>query len=367
MSTSVSKPSLDDQLSAATSLGEDLIARGWAPDGFPVIPPSRDRVARMLVANDAQRDQLVAVVPPRGGLATMEVIAANCVMAGCQDEYMSVVVSALRAMSAPPFGLAQVQATTHVCAPLAIVNGPVRDRLGMNSGAGLFGPGNRANATMGRAIRLVLMSVGGGVPVQGDRSTFGHPGKYTFCVAEAEEASPWEPLSVTRGFPADQDVVTMIACEAPRSISDHPSETGEAILLTIAGSLADKGHNNAYLMGQIVVVIGVEHARTLGRDGWTRADVQQFLFDHARMPVSYLREGGLYGIQVWPEWVDQDDPDALVPVVECPEDLIVLVGGGEAGRFSALLPGWGSNSISVSTPIGVSGELACSLEGGGRC
>lgn len=367
MATGALTEDAQELLRAATDLSESLYARGWAADGLPVVPPARDLVDRMLEANDADPHQLLLVVPPRGGLATMEVVAANCVMAGCRDDYFPVVVSALRAMSSPPFGIAQVQATTHLCAPLAIINGPIRERLGMNWGAGMFGPGNRANATIGRAIRLVLLNTGGGLPVTGDRSTFGHPGKYTYCVAEAEESSPWEPLAASRGFAEGGDVVTVFACEAPRSISDHPSETGEGILRTLADSMADKGHNNAYLMGQLGVVIGVEHARTLGEGGWSRRDVQDFLWEKARLPISTLREGGLWGIHVWPDWVDTDDPDALAPMVAEPEDLIVFVGGGEAGRFSALLHGWGSNSVSVSTPIGVSGELACRLEGGGRC
>lgn len=352
---------------AVNRLMESAYQQGWAADGLPVMPPTRSRVDAMLAHFGADPQQVIGIIPPRGGIASMEAIAANCVMAGCLDEYFPVVVSALRAMAAPPFGLAQVQATTHLSAPLAIVNGPIRQQLAMNAGAGLFGPGNRANATIGRAIRLVLMNIGGGIPVRGDRSTFGHPGKYTYCVAEAEEESPWEPLSATRGFSVGSDVVTMIACEAPQSVSDHPSDTGAGILRTIAGSLADKGHNNAYLMGQMVVVVGVEHARTLAKEGWTRSDVQIFLHEHARMPISYLREGGLWGIQTWPRWVDQDDPDAMAPVVERPEDFLIFVAGGEAGRFSLIMPGWGSNSVSVSAPIEVSGEVVCRIEGGGRC
>lgn len=357
----------DQILQTVDRLMESAYERGWAADGLPVVLPTRSRVGSMLAQHTADPQQVIAVIPPRGGIASMEGIAANCVMAGCLDEYFPVVVSALRALAAPPFGLAQVQATTHLSAPLAIVNGPIRNRLGMNSGAGLFGPGNRANATIGRAIRLVLMNIGGGIPVRGDRSTFGHPGKYTYCVAEAEEESPWEPLSATRAFPAGSDVITMIACEAPQSISDHPSDTGKGILRTIAGSLADKGHNNAYLMGQMVVVVGVEHARSLAKEGWTRRDVQIFLHEHARMPISYLREGGLWGIQTWPCSVNQDDPDAMAPVVEHPEDFLIFVAGGEAGRFSLMMPGWGSNSVSVSAPIEVSGEVVCRIEGGGRC
>lgn len=356
-----------EEFNESADLAEVMYEVGWAADGLPVVAPTRQRIDKMLEANSASPLQIVAVVPPRGGLATMKVIAANCVMAGCRDDFFPLVISALRAMSAPPFGLAQVQATTHVCAPLTIVNGPIRRQIGMNSGAGLFGPGNRANATIGRAIRLILLNVGGGLPQTGDRSTFGHPGKYSFCIAEAEEDSPWEPLAASRGFQAGEDVVTLIACEAPRSVSDHPSRTGEGILRTLAGSIADKGHNNAYLMGQIVVVVGLEHAHTLGQEGWSRSDVQEFLFSEARLSVSYLQQGGLFGIQTWPDWVDQEDPKALVPMVARPEDFLMLVAGGEAGRFSVILPGWGSNSVSVSSPVGVSGELACRIEGGGRC
>lgn len=356
-----------DLMPEVDGLLDAMYEEGWNVDGLPCVPPTRRRVEQMLTTNEADPEQLIAVLPPRGGLATMRTVAANCVMAGCRDDYFPVVVSAVRALGAPAFGLAQVQATTHLCAPLAIVNGPIRRRIGMNCGAGLFGPGNRANATIGRAIRLVLMNVGGGVPVSGDRSTLGHPGKYTFCVAEAEEDSPWEPFSVSRGLAAGDDAVTMFAAEAPRSVSDHPSETGAGVLQTFAESIADKGHNNAYLMGQIALVVGLEHARTLARDGWTRQDVQEYLFQQARLPIGRLRHGGLWGIQVWPRWVDQDDDHALAPMVARPEDFLVLVAGGEAGRFSGLLPGWGLNSVSVTTPIGVSGAVACAVEGGGAC
>ena len=356
-----------DLLDHMSELAESLYERGWASDGLAVIPPTRRLVDSMLDSARADSDQLVAVIPPRGGLATLRTIAANAVMAGCRPEYFPVVVAAIRAMNAAPFGLSQIQATTHTSAPLAIVNGPIRHKLGMNSGAGLFGPGNRANATIGRAIRLILLNVGGGLPVSGDRSTFGHPGKYTFCIAENEEASPWPALSATRGFSREEDVVTLIACEAPRSVADHSSEDGRGILRTIAGSLADKGHNNAYLMGEIVVVIGLEHAKTLAAEGWSKKDVQQFLFENARMPVSWLREGGLYGIEVWPKWIDRSDPEQRVPVVDTPDRFIVLVAGGEAGRFSAIMPGWGHLSVSVSAPIDVTGHLMCRIEGGGQC
>ncbi len=338
-----------------------------AVDGLPAILPTEERVRKMLSANRAKADILIAIVPPRGGMATMETVAANCVMAGCRDDYFPVVVSALRAMATPSFGLAQVQATTHVCAPLAIVNGPIRHKVGLNGGTGLFGPGNRANATIGRAIRLVLMNIGGGLPVSGDRSTFGHPGKYTYCVAELEEASPWGPLSTYRGFSPQDNVVTVIACEAPRSVSDHPSKTGEGILETIADSIAVKGHNNAYLMGEMVVLIGVEHAHTLAKEGWSRQDVQRFLFEHARMPMRELVHGGLMGIEEWPDWVDRENPETLVPMVAKPEGYILFVGGGEAGRFSLIMPGWGSNSVSVGAPIEVYHRKVCRLEGGGQC
>ncbi|MER3419161.1 MAG: hypothetical protein C4290_00950 [Chloroflexota bacterium] len=189
------------------------------------------------------------MLPPRQGEATVERIAINAVMAGCRPEYLPVVIAAVEAMADPDFNLDGVQATTHPVAPLVIVNGPAARELGINCGYNCYGQGTRANATIGRAIRLILMNIGGGLPGTGDRSTQGSPAKYSYCVAENEDANPWEPLHVERGYSRDTSTVTVIGCEGPHNIQEHYSNTGEGILLTITGAMGQAGSNNILRYG----------------------------------------------------------------------------------------------------------------------
>ncbi len=325
---------------------ELFYSKGWT-DGLPVIPPTEDKVEAMLRTVERDPGEVVGLVAPRFGKATLEKIAINAVMAGCLPEYFPVVVAAVEAVTDEAFNLNGIQATTHVSAPLLIVNGPVRRALDINGGPNCFGQGWRANATIGRALRLVLINLGGGYPGRTDKACFGHPGKYTYCVAENEEASPWEPLHVERGLKAGESAVTVFGCEAPHSVADHISATGRGILATVADSMATRGNNNMYRGGEMAVVIGPEHAETLRAEGWSRADVKQFLFDTARRPLRELKGGGeFYGEKTfevyWPKWVDRNDENARVPVVRQPQDLIVFVAGGSVGRFSAVIPGWGA-------------------------
>ena len=196
------------------------LERGWS-DGLPITPPTPERVAAMLAASNLEPQQVVAQLPPNWGDATVERLAVNAVMAGCLPDYLPVIVAGVSAMSDPAFNLYAVQATTHSCAPLFIVNGPIRAQLGLNSGSGAYGPGWRANAAIGRAVRLALLNIGGGYPGIGDMSTQGAPSKYTYCVAENEEANPWTPLHVERGFAPEQSTVTVLAGEPPHNINDH--------------------------------------------------------------------------------------------------------------------------------------------------
>ena len=320
--------------------------KGWT-DGLPVIPPTEEKVEAMLRAVERDPGEVVGLVAPRFGKATLEKIAVNAVMAGCLPAYFPVVVAAVEAATDEAFNLNGIQATTHVSAPLLIVNGPVRRALDINGGPNCFGQGWRANATIGRALRLVLINIGGGYPGRTDKACLGHPGKYSYCVAENEEASPWEPLHVERGLAAGDSAVTVFGCEAPHSVTDHVSGTGRGILATVADTMATRGNNNMYRAGEMAVVIGPEHAETLRAEGWSKADVRQFLFDTARRPLRDLRDGGeFYGDKTfdlyWPRWVDRADDDARIPVVRGPQDLIVFVAGGSVGRFSAVLPGWGA-------------------------
>ena len=327
--------------------------QGWT-DGLPVVPPTEDRVAAMLEAAGGEPDEVLCRVAPRWGEATRLKVAVNAVMAGCRPEYFPLLRAALRALCDERFNLNGVQATTHVCAPLTIVNGPVAKRLGLNAGANVFGQGFRANATIGRAIRLILTNIGGGVPGVLDKSTFGHPGKYTYCIAENEDASPWEPLHLERGLSRDASAVTVFAAEAPHSVTNHISNDAYGILTSCADTMATMGCNNAYVMGEFLVAIGPEHAAAIAADGWTKDDVRSFLYEHARQPMGKLRFHGRYGNiynRHWPRWLDRTRDDEMVPVVRRPEDILLIVAGGSEGRFSVCVPGWGefgSRSVTVA-------------------
>src|SRR5438093_7230659 len=250
---------LDDDYPAINEL---YVERGWT-DGLPIVPPTAERVAEFVRRTERDRHEVVAVLPPRQGEATIEKLAINAVMAGCRPEYFPIVVAAVEAVSQPPFNLDAVQATTHPVAPLLIVNGPIAREIGLNGSYNAFGQGFRANVTIGRALRLVLMNVGGGLPGSGDRATQGNPAKIAYCVAENEAENPWEPLHVEAGLPADASVVTAFGCEGPHNIQDHFSATGLGILLTVAGAMGQGGSNNLLGRGWPLLSLGPEHAATI--------------------------------------------------------------------------------------------------------
>jgi hypothetical protein len=249
------------------------LKRGWS-DGLPVVPPTPERVESMLAAAGLDSQDVVAEIPPNWGAATIEKLAINAVMAGCLPQYLPVLIAVVEAMRDPTFNLYAVQATTHPCAPLIIVNGPIRESLGLNSSSGCYGLGWRANATIGRAVRLTLLNVGGARPGAGDMSTQGAPSKYSYCVAENEEQNPWEPLHVERGFRPGQNTVTVVAGEPPHNINDHTSQAAEEVLTIIAGAMAVTGANNAYTGGETLVALGPEHAATIAKDGFTKQDIR---------------------------------------------------------------------------------------------
>jgi hypothetical protein len=264
-------------------------------------------------------------------------------MAGCRPEYFPLVLLALEAMCEEPFNLYGIQATTHPCAPLVIVNGPVARELGINAAHNVFGPGVQANATIGRAIRFALINIGGAIPQIGDMATVGSPTKYTYCVAENEAASPWEPLHVERGFPAQASTVTVVAAEGPHNINDHESTTAEGILKMVAGTMAITGANDVYYDdAQPLVAFGPEHAATVAAGGFSKAQVKQFLFEHARLPLGkFSRENIDRRFRVkFAERYATADLDALVPIAQRAEDIGVIVLGG-AGKHSAFIPTFG--------------------------
>lgn len=312
------------------ALLEAFLERGWS-DGLPLVPPTEDRVRAMLGGVDPARS--LGPMPPLWREATLEVLAVNAVMAGCRPEDFPVVVAAVEAMLDPAFNLYGVQATTHPVAPLVIVHGPYGRRIGVHAGSGCFGPGFRANATIGRAVRLILMNVGGAWPGRHDMATQGSPAKFSYCIGEHAEASPWGPLY-------DGDWVTVFGGEAPHNVNDHCSTTAAGVLTTIAHTAVTLGSNVGWYLAQsqLLIVLGPEHARTIAGDGLSRADVQRFIYEHARLPLGTLKLGGMWGMQDWPPWMMAlRDDRARPPRVPSPEDVLVVVAGGP-GKHSSVVP-----------------------------
>jgi hypothetical protein len=328
---------------------EYCFERGWT-DGLPVVPPTPERVDAMLAGTSLSRGTVVAKIPPAWSEATVEKIAINCVMAGCLPSYLRVVLAAVRAMTAPALNLNGMQCSTHLSTPLVVVNGPIREEIGLNSGPNVFGQGWRANASIGRAVKLILTNIGRAIPGVTDKATLGHPGKYTYCIAENEESSPWEPLHVERGLARTQSAVTVFGCEAPHNVNNQASSTARDLCLTIADTMATLGKNMLYAQGEVMVVLCPSHAETIAGDGWSKQHVKEFLYEKARKPVRLCKLGGLYGREVhrnfWPRWVSREDDDEMVPLVRRPSEITIVIAGG-AGRHSAFLPGWATPSVTV--------------------
>ncbi|MGE4304940.1 MAG: hypothetical protein AB7E24_13030 [Novosphingobium sp.] len=318
-------------------------------DGLPVIPPTPDRVARMLEGIGRDPAQSLGTMGPAYGQATIEKIAVNAVMAGCRPEYLPVLVAAVEAMVEYEFNLYGINATTHPVTPMLVVNGPAAERLRINSGYNCMGQGWRANATIGRAIRLILVNIAGGTPGKGDRATHGTPAKFSFCLAENELASPWPPLHVRRGFAPDVSTVTVHASEAPHEINNHTSEDGAGILRTFAHAISTVGHNNSYLgRGEVAICIGPEHGETIARDGLGIADIQEYLFAHAGNRRSELLAIGRDNFDAMAPF-DASEADPFVGLVEKAEDYLLFVAGG-VGKHSMAMPSFGL-SRSVTKPI----------------
>jgi hypothetical protein len=314
-------------------------AQQWS-DGLPIIPPTEDRVRAMLGAVARDPQDSLGDMPPGWGRATVEKLAINAVMAGCRPAHFPVVMAAIEAMLDPAFNLYGVQATTHPVAPLVVVSGPYAGTIEMHAGPGVFGPGHRANATIGRAVRLILLNVGAAWPGRGDMSTQGSPAKYSYAIAENEAASPWEPLRVALGFAADDTTVTVFGGEGPHNVNDHVSTTAAGILANCADVMTPIGSNVGWYLSQsqLLLVLGPEHAATVAKDGLSRADVQRFCYHQARRTLARAKLGGMYGIQDWPLWMQTiTDDGARLPLVPSPEDILVMVAGGP-GKHSAVVP-----------------------------
>ncbi len=316
-------------------------------DGFPVVAPTPERVLRMLGGTRRDAQEVIAIVPPNMAPATVEKVAINAVMAGCRPEYLPVVIASLEAVCTETFNAHGVWATTMGASPALIVNGPIRDRIGMNSGLGALGQGNRANATIGRALRLVLRNVGGAKPGGTERSTLGSPAKFTLTFAEWEERSPWTPLHVERGFSAERSVVTAFpASPGPLVCADQVSRTAAQLAGSLAMSLAAMAHPRS-MARETLMVITPEHADTLWRDGWTKEQLRERLFEFSHRPLRELiadersavgRSLEAYG----PDGPTEQQLDELLPKFDSPERIHIVVAGSEAGKFTSIFPGWAS-------------------------
>ena len=313
---------------------------GWS-DGFPVVPPTEERVVGMLAAAGLEPRYQVAFIENRQISITAEKVAINAVMAGCRAEYMPVVIAAVEALADPLYGYHGPATSTGGSAVFMAVNGPIARELDMNSGDNLFGPGWRANSTIGRAIRLVMRNVIGTKPGELDRSSLGHAGKYTFCIAENELDSPWPPFHTTRGFRPDQSAVTIFAALAPSQFSNQLSATPEGVLATACAHM--KMSAGSGRQPQYALVIAGEHQAIMKQAGWSREDVQRYVFENARVPVAELKRNFMMAGEVKPE-----DERTMYPVIQSPQDLLVFAAGGRAGVQSAFIPGWGAKTGSQS-------------------
>jgi hypothetical protein len=314
--------------------------KGWT-DGLPIVPPTEASIRAMLDAARLEPGQEIAFIDNRQVSVTAEKVAINAVMAGCRPEYMPVVVAAVEALGDPRYGYHGPAASTGGSAVFMLVNGPIARELEVNCGDNLFGPGWRANATIGRAVRLIMRNVIGTLPGQLDRSTLGHAGKYTYCIAENEAESPWPAVHVERGFQPDQNTVTIFAALAPHQVYNQLSGSAAGVLTTIADNMRISGSVTS--QPQYVVVIAGEHMRVIADDGWSKADVKRFLFEQTQNSVAHLkRTNRLAGP------AHRDDETTLRPLVQSPEDIIVVAAGSKAGAFSAFIPGWGGKNASQS-------------------
>lgn len=310
-------------------------------DGLPIIPPEKKRVDTFMQKACLEPEKILGKIAPKNGIATNKALAINCVMAGCKPEYMPIIIAAVEALIEPSFNLRGVQTTTHPCSPLIIVNGPIAKKLKLNGKYNAFGQGNHANATIGRAIRLILQNIGGASPGELDRSTQGQPAKYSYCVAENEDQNPWGPFHVDFQFKAEDSTVTVIAGENPHNINDHMSSEPLGLMTTISDCCSSMGMNNTYLSkSNVLVCICPEHADILFKHGWTKDDIKEYIWNKSRKTIAELKLGGMFNMAEFPDFVDKNNDSETVPIVESKEDILIIVLGGP-GKHSSFVPSFG--------------------------
>ena len=324
---------------------EACFDRGWS-DGLPVVPPTPERVMRMLTGTRRDPGEVLGLVPPDLAECTIEKVAINAVLAGCKPEYLPVVITAVEAALQDEFCMHGLLATTYYSGPMVIVNGPISRAIGMNSRGNALGQGNRANATIGRALQLVIRNVGGGKPGGVDRSVFGNPGKYTYCFAEDETNSCWESLAVERGFADDTSTVTLFAADGMQGIVDQKSREPESLCRSFAAGLRVVGHPKMVLASDAILVVSPEHERVFKDAQWTKKMVKDRLMELLTISSDDLIAGA-GGIA--------EGLPAKLAGRQLPKfregGFNIVRAGGSAGMFSAIIAGWGASGTTGSTPV----------------
>ena len=315
--------------------------QGWT-DGLPVVAPTEQLVHEMLACYGGGPADSLGRIQPGNAIVTLEKLAVNAVMAGCLPEHFPVVIAAMKAALRDEFNLAGNAVTTGGAAQVLIVNGPIAKELGINGDAACFGPGYRANAVIGRALRLAMRNVGGLIPGDMDKATLSTPFRYSFCFSENEDLSPWEPRHIELGFQPSASTVTIAAILGVYNVMESTVGTGIGVLRTITSNMRGIGIPGYYHLGtrsQIVLVLCPEHASEIAQSGLSKADVRNYIYANARMPIHQLKDQAHYGNRVWPNWIDQTNPGTLVPICSAADDIVVVVAGG-GGRHSAWMSGW---------------------------
>lgn len=337
------------EVSGALEAIETYFENGWS-DGLPVVPPTSEAVSATLEAANLSPDAILGIEPVKGAVIAAEKAAINAVMAGCKPEYMPVIVSAVDAITAPEFNLHGITVSTMGAAILLIVNGPIATELEINSGVSAFGPGHRANATIGRAIRLIVMNVLGTRSNDGlDKATLGHPGKFSWCIGENEDRLPWEPMHVTRGLSGGESAVTVFSGLSGLQFGEHAANTPETILDAFAQRLYPLGPE----VTEVVLAICPEHAAHFAREGWMKEQIGQYLFETARKSATEWASMGFPSGARQELEADNVAQNSVVGALKSPESVIPIVVGGDGGAWSMVIPTWslGSRSKAVTRPI----------------
>ncbi len=325
-----------------------LQKKRWG-DGLPLVPPTSERVALMLTHTRRDAGEVIATVAPAYGAATIEGIAINAVLAGCRPEYLPVLIAATQAMADPAFDLQNIQSSTNTAAVWLVINGPIARQLNINSGGNCLGPGDWANATLGRAVRLIMQNIGGGLPREMDLATHGQPGKFTFCCAESEEDNPWEPLHVERGYARERSTVTVVGALGTWSMNITVKD-GSDLLTMIADTMPYTGSSDYVFGGSPWILLGPEHAQILKRDGYSKDDVKQQLWEQSKLRASRVKGNDFERMRNGRRGeLGEIGADTMVPISRGPKDINIIVAGGP-GTHSMYVPVSG-NSRSITRAV----------------